>query len=132
MEWRKEHKFEGLKFHRPRHTQATMLLSNGADIKTVQTRLGHANPTITLSWYTYAIPENDHEAAQMLGNILNQGNATATLPEDQMSSKKSFGKSSTSTPEAENFSMSSECLPNAARATRHGLKSMKSKTPGSC
>lgn len=91
-----------------------MLLSNGVDIKTVQTRLGHSSPTITLSWYAYAIPENNHEAAQMLGNILNQGNATATLPEDQMSSKKS----STSMPEAENFSMSSECLPNVFRMPR--------------
>lgn len=103
-----------------------MLLSNGVDIKTVQTRLGHSSPTITLSWYAYAIPENNHEAAQMLGNILNQGNATATLPEDQMSSKKSSGKSSTSMPEAENFSMSSECRAcRAARTKVHEIKSPK-------
>ena len=113
-EWRKEHDFVGLKYHELRHTQATMLLSNGVDIKTVQTRLGHSNPTITLSWYAHAIPENDHDAAQMLGNILNQGNATATLPEDPKSSKKSSGKSSTSKPEADDFSMSSKCLPNAS------------------
>lgn len=56
----------------------------------------------------HAIPENDHDAAQMLGNILNQGNATATLPEDRKSSKKSSGKSSTSKPEADDFSMSSK------------------------
>ena len=48
-----------------------MLLSNGVDIKTVQTRLGHSNPTITLSRYAHAIPENDHAAAAMLGNLLN-------------------------------------------------------------
>lgn len=113
-EWRKEHDFVGLKYHELRHTQATMLLSNGVDIKTVQTRLGHSSPTITLSWYAHAIPENDHDAAQMLGNILNQGNATATPPEDPKSSKKSSGKSSTSKPEADDFSMSSKCLPNAS------------------
>ena len=88
-EWHKEHKFEGLKYHELRHTQATMLLANGVNIKTVQVRLGHANPSITLSWYAHAIPENDHEAAQLLGNILNQGNTAATLPEDAMSSKMS-------------------------------------------
>ena len=111
--WRKKHGFMGLKYHELRHTQATMLLSNGVDIKTVQTRLGHANPTITLSWYAHAIPENDHDAAQMLGNILNQGNASAALLEDQLSSEMSSKKSSTSKPEADDFSMSSKCLPNA-------------------
>lgn len=35
--WRKEHGFEGLKFHELRHTQATQLLANGVDVKTVQT-----------------------------------------------------------------------------------------------
>ena len=49
------------------------------------------------------------QAAQMLGNILNQGNATATLSEDPMSSKKSSGKSSAPKPEADDFSMSSKC-----------------------
>lgn len=46
--WRKEHGFDGLKFHELRHTQATQLLTNGVDVKTVQTRLGHANASITL------------------------------------------------------------------------------------
>ena len=65
--WRAEIGFPDLKFHELRHTQATLLLGNKIDVKTVQTRLGHANPSITLSWYAHAIPENDHEAAQMLG-----------------------------------------------------------------
>lgn len=68
--WRKEHGFEGLKFHELRHTQATQLLANGVDVKTVQTRLGHANASITLGWYAHAIPEKDHEAADLLGNLL--------------------------------------------------------------
>ncbi len=46
-----------------------MLLANGVDVKTVQTRLGHANPSITLGWYAHAIPENDRAAADMLGNL---------------------------------------------------------------
>lgn len=43
-----EHGFDGLKFHELRHTQATMLLGAGVDVKTVQTRLGHASRSITL------------------------------------------------------------------------------------
>lgn len=68
--WRKEHGFPGLKFHELRHTQATLLLANGVDVKTVQTRLGHASASITLDWYAHAIPQNDHAAADMLGNLL--------------------------------------------------------------
>jgi hypothetical protein len=46
------------------------------------------------SWYAHAIPENDHEVARLLGNILNQGNTAGTLPKDAMF-----------------YEMSSECLP---------------------
>ena len=73
--WRKEHGFEGLKFHELRHTLATQLLANGVDVKTVQTRLGHANASITLGWYAHAIPQKDHEAADLLGSILSGKNA---------------------------------------------------------
>ncbi len=75
--WRKEHGFDGLKFHELRHTQATLLLANGVDVKTVQTRLGHASASITLGWYAHAIPEKDHEAADLLGAIL-----SGTKPQD--------------------------------------------------
>ncbi|MGN0059609.1 MAG: tyrosine-type recombinase/integrase [Coriobacteriales bacterium] len=50
----------GLKFHGLRYTQVTQLLANGADVKTVQTRLGHANASITPGRYAHAIPEKDH------------------------------------------------------------------------
>lgn len=63
------HGFEGLKFHELRHTQATQLLANGVDVKTVQARTGHASPSITLGWYAHAIPSNDFAAAEMLGGL---------------------------------------------------------------
>lgn len=73
--WRKftaENGFEGLKFHELRHTQATLLLAQGVDVKTVQNRLGHANASITLNWYAHAVPENDRAAADMLGKLLDE------------------------------------------------------------
>ena len=51
---------------------------------------------------------------QLLGNILNQGNTAATLPEDAMSSKMSSEMPSAATPEAKDVSMSSKCLPKGA------------------
>lgn len=73
--WRKftaENGFEGLKLHELRHTQATLLLAQGVDVKTVQNRLGHANASITLNWYAHAVPENDRAAADMLGKLLDE------------------------------------------------------------
>lgn len=67
--WRKEHGFPDVKFHELRHTQATQLLGNRVDVATVAKRLGHANPSITLSWYAHAIPENDHAAANLVGSL---------------------------------------------------------------
>lgn len=73
--WRKftaEVGFEGLKLHELRHTQATLLLAQGVDVKTVQNRLGHANASITLNWYAHAVPEIDRAAADMLGKLLDE------------------------------------------------------------
>lgn len=108
--WRDKNGFPGLKFHELRHTQATMLLANGVDVKTVQTRLGHANPSITLGWYAHAIPENDHDAAQMLGNMFN-ASTQAELENERESEAMSSKMSSASDPEAKDSSMSSKCLP---------------------
>ena len=97
-DWRKSHGFADLKFHELRHTQATQLLANGVDVKTVQTRLGHANASITLGWYAHAIPEKDHEAADLLGSILS-GAKLQSDPENEKSMS----------PQTEVSQMSPEC-----------------------
>lgn len=55
-----------------RHTQAAQLIANGVDIKTVQNRLGHASPTLTMSFYAHALPENDRQAAVLIDNLFSQ------------------------------------------------------------
>ena len=71
--WRAANGFEGLKLHELRHTQATQLLAHGVDVKTVQARLGHADPALTLKWYAHAVEENDRQAARVLADLLDGG-----------------------------------------------------------
>jgi integrase len=53
--------------HAWRHTVATQLIDAGQNIKTVQHRLGHSTPAITLQLYTHPVAERDQEAAAHLG-----------------------------------------------------------------
>lgn len=62
--------YSGLKFHELRHTQATLLLANGAPINTVQERLGHADASTTINIYGHALPEQDREAARLFSSLL--------------------------------------------------------------
>lgn len=69
----KRHKFSGYRgynLHELRHTQATLLIGSGADIKTVQNRLGHSSASLTMNIYAHAIEQNDREAADAIGSLL--------------------------------------------------------------
>ena len=68
--YREENGFGKLVPHELRHTQATLLFANGADAKTVQTRMGHASAAFTLDNYAHAVPEKDDEAADLVGGII--------------------------------------------------------------
>ncbi|GAA0806672.1 site-specific integrase [Faecalicatena orotica] len=64
-------KQEGIKFnfHSLRHTHATMLIENGATLKAVQERLGHANVTITMSIYTHNTESQIEETVGIFENL---------------------------------------------------------------
>lgn len=61
---------EGLKFHEHRHTRATLLISNRAEIKTVQNGFGHSAAALTMDICAHAIEQNDREAADEIGELL--------------------------------------------------------------
>jgi integrase len=62
----------GYRFHDLRHFSATMLVAAGVDVRTVASRLGHSQPTLTLNLYAHALPERDRHAAAVLGGMLAQ------------------------------------------------------------
>jgi integrase len=57
-------------FHELRHTSATLLINLGVDVATVAKRLGHAQNSTTLNFYTHAISSADKAAAERLGERL--------------------------------------------------------------
>ena len=61
-----------IRFHDLRHTFATMALQNGVDVKTVSSMLGHFDAGFTLRTYTHATRQKQDEAAQTMGNFMEQ------------------------------------------------------------
>ena len=62
--------------HCLRHTNASMLISAGVDVRTVAGRLGHANPSTTLNIYSHFYQAMDNGAADVLEDILNKYDTT--------------------------------------------------------
>ncbi len=69
-------KFEELKnikhvtLHGLRHTNITMLITNGTDVKTVSARVGHNNPQTTLKIYSHYTKESDSKASELIDNLI--------------------------------------------------------------
>lgn len=61
---------EWFRFHTLRHTHATQLLLAGADMRTVQERLGHADVATTLRLYGHVLPGRDAAAAGAFGELM--------------------------------------------------------------
>jgi integrase len=49
------------------------MVGSGVDPKTVAARLGHADPSVTLTVYAHAIEARDRDAAEGLGRALAAG-----------------------------------------------------------
>lgn len=61
--------------HSLRHTNATLLITGGVDVRTVAARLGHSQTSTTLNIYAETIRSAEAAAAQVLDDILTKKKA---------------------------------------------------------
>jgi integrase len=59
-----------LVFHGLRHTSATLALLAGVPVHVVSQRLGHANVSVTLDIYSHVLPQQDSDAARLIGGAI--------------------------------------------------------------
>lgn len=58
-----------IKFHDIRHTNATMLIENGASLKAVQSRLGHSRLDTTFNVYLHNTKSMEKEIVNILESM---------------------------------------------------------------
>ena len=56
-------------FHSLRHSHASALIAAGLDVVMISRRLGHANPSVTLSVYGHLFARDDSAAANAIENV---------------------------------------------------------------
>lgn len=60
---------KSVRFHDLRHTNATLLLSQGVDFKTIQTRLGHKDINTTLNIYSHVNKQMQKKATEKFESL---------------------------------------------------------------
>lgn len=68
--------------HDLRHFYASLLISRGCSVKTIQRRLGHQSATETLDTYGHLWPDSDEETRAAVDHVL-AGVAVESLPRAQ-------------------------------------------------
>ena len=68
----KKNELPPIHLHSLRHTNASLLIAHGTDVKTVSKRLGHSNTQTTTIIYAHQIRTADEAAAEMLDLLINR------------------------------------------------------------
>lgn len=78
---RKKLGLEDVKFHDLRHTQASLMLHAGVDMKIIQERLGHSNYSTTANLYAHLMKDSQAKASEKLSAMMSpQENAGEYIP----------------------------------------------------
>jgi len=62
----KKHDLPHVTFHGLRHTNVSLLIADGVDIRTIASRVGHSTPTTTLNLYSHILRKSEQMAADRL------------------------------------------------------------------
>ena len=66
----KENGLRDIRFHDLRHTNASMMIASGIDIKVAQQRLGHSDVTTTLNIYSHVLNHANQAAANTIDSLV--------------------------------------------------------------
>lgn len=69
----KKNGFQNVNVHSFRHLNASLLITNGIDVKTVSAVLGHSQTSTTLNIYAHSFAEAQAEALETVANAINLG-----------------------------------------------------------
>lgn len=64
-----------VRFHDLRHTCASLLLAQGANMRVIMEQLGHSQISLTMNTYSHVMPEAMQDAAERMERILTGGGA---------------------------------------------------------
>jgi integrase len=65
-----DEKFPRVTVHELRHTAASLMIASGANVKTVQSQLGHKTATMTLDQYGHLFPDDLDDVADKMDGLV--------------------------------------------------------------
>ena len=65
-----KHNFPHITPHSLRHTNITLMISAGVDVRTVASKAGHSRTSTTLDIYSHALQAYDEKATAVIDEIL--------------------------------------------------------------
>ena len=72
----------GLTYHDLRHTAASLMVRSGANVKAVQTQLGHASAAMTLDVYADLFDDDLDAVGRAMDSMLLREDVVKMLPND--------------------------------------------------
>ena len=78
----KKHDLKKITFHGLRHTNTTMLISSGINVRSISNRLGHSRTSTTTDFYAHALESVERESATVFQDIFDNGTKSGTKKEE--------------------------------------------------
>ena len=66
----KKYNMDAVSLHSLRHTNATIMIEAGVDLKTTSARLGHSQTSTTMNIYVHEIKSAQEQAAETISRAL--------------------------------------------------------------